>query len=81
MGPVVRYFGLTFFLGSIMKLIHDIMIFIPPYLLKLIIEFVNPNDSAATWWGVTICVVLLLVTSTQSILLSQYFYRMYLIGE
>ncbi len=56
------------------------MIFVPPFLLKLIIQFVEQGPSASMWKGVFFCLMLLLVTGTQTLLLSQYFYKMYLVG-
>jgi len=82
LSPLVRALGVTFLLSSFMKLFHDVMLFIPPFLLKKIIEFVGPEGAdLATWWGVGLCASLLIVTCTQSILLSQYFLKMYIIGE
>ncbi len=35
---LVQSFGLRFFLGSSLKLVHDILVFVAPMLLKLIIQ-------------------------------------------
>lgn len=79
LSPLMATFGSAFVLGSVFKLANDCMIFVPPYILKLIIQFVE-GESSYPWRGVLLCCVLLIATSFQTILLSQYFYKMYLIG-
>jgi hypothetical protein len=37
--PLVRAFGLSFTLGSLLKLLHDILVFASPVLLQKIIQF------------------------------------------
>ena len=37
--PLVRSFGLSFALGSLLKLVHDILVFASPVLLMWIIKF------------------------------------------
>ena len=82
--PLVKSFGVSFLGGSIIKLFHDLMVFIPPMLLKSIIAFSEPVcegcSSSPVWQGILFAVLLLLVTMFQTVLLSWYFYNMYLIG-
>ena len=77
--PLVVSFGLSFLTGSCLKFIHDIAVFIAPMLLKAIIHFASSAD-APVWRGVFYSVCLLLVAFMQTLLLSTYFYRMYLVG-
>ena len=77
--PLVVSFGLSFLTGSCLKFIHDIAVFIAPVLLKAIIHFASSAD-APVWRGVFYSVCLLLVAFMQTLLLSTYFYRMYLVG-
>ena len=77
--PLVVSFGLSFLTGSCLKFIHDIAVFIAPVLLKAIINFASSAD-APVWRGVFYSVCLLLVAFMQTLLLSTYFYRMYLVG-
>ena len=77
--PLVVSFGLSFLAGSCLKFIHDIAVFIAPVLLKAIIHFASSAD-APVWRGVFFSVCLLLVAFMQTLLLSTYFYRMYLVG-
>lgn len=78
--PLVCTFGWVFLGGSVMKAVQDMMLFIPPILLKRIIEFVASDAGASLWKGVLYCILLLVVTGVQTLLLSQYFYKMYLVG-
>ena len=77
-GPLVKCFGLKFLTGSFLKLIHDILVFASPILLRRIIIFSETDEP--TWRGVVYATSLLLFALVQTILLSQYFYQMYLIG-
>eukprot|EP00090_Calanus_glacialis_P002437 TRINITY_DN11824_c0_g1_i1.p1 TRINITY_DN11824_c0_g1~~TRINITY_DN11824_c0_g1_i1.p1 ORF type:complete len:1639 (-),score=332.95 TRINITY_DN11824_c0_g1_i1:544-5460(-) len=82
--PLVKSFGMSFLLGSVLKFFHDIMVFIAPMLLRRIIAFSEPVCEGCTqspvWQGILYAIALLLVALFQTILLSTYFYWMYLIG-
>ncbi len=78
MSPIMATFGATFISGSTLKLLHDCLLFVPPMLLQQIIAFVDSDD--AMWRGVFFCGLLLVTATTQTLMLSQYFYKMYLIG-
>lgn len=69
---------MSFLTGSILKLVHDIMVFIAPTILRLIIQFASSDEPL--WRGIFFAALLLLSASIQSIMLSQYFYKMYMIG-
>lgn len=71
---MLKSFGFTFVLGSGLKLIHDILVFAAPNLQRLIIRFARDHDQAM-WKGILYAVLLLVTTSFQSFLLSQYFYK------
>ena len=76
--PLVKSFGASFFLGSVLKLCHDLLVFVSPILLRRIIAFSESDEPL--WRGVLYAVCLLLFAMVQTMLLSQYFYRMYLVG-
>ena len=82
--PLVKSFGLSFLFGSVLTFCYEIMVFIAPMLLKRIIAFSEPVCEGCTpsplWQGVLYAVALLLVALCQTVLLSTYFYKMYLIG-
>lgn len=92
---ICKAFGPTFMFGVLLKLIQDIMTFVSPQLLRLIIKFVD--DSTATrvledgkeaeilvqeplWRGIMFAVLLFLVAIFQTLFLAQYFQRMFLVG-
>lgn len=83
---ICKAFGPTFVFGSVLKLAQDILTFISPQILKLIIRFVNSSDAEAPdkaepmWKGISYAVLLFVVASLQTIILAQYFQRMFIVG-
>ena len=75
---LAKSFGLQFFVGSILKFIHDTMVFVAPMLLKRIIGYADGHEEL--WKGIGYALALLFVTSLQSVILAKYFYDMYAIG-
>ena len=78
---IVKSFGWSFFFASLLKLVHDIFIFVSPILLQRIIRYAKVDSQEQTWKGIIYALGLLLTTSVQSVMLAKYFYQMYLIGE
>ena len=76
--PLVKTFGGSFLMGSVLKLFHDLLVFVSPVLLRRIIAFSETDEPV--WRGVLYAACLLLFAMVQTMLLSQYFYRMYLVG-
>ncbi|KAK0179174.1 hypothetical protein PV327_007989 [Microctonus hyperodae] len=76
--PLCRAFGNTFIFGAVLKLSQDIMIFISPQLLKLLIQFVEGSEPR--WKGVFYSILLLLCATFQTLVMGQYFHRMYIVG-
>ncbi|XP_055876896.1 multidrug resistance-associated protein 1-like isoform X2 [Biomphalaria glabrata] len=74
---VRNYFGF-FLVAAIFKLIHDILMFISPQLLRLLIKFTSSDEYM--WRGFFYASMLLLVALVQSILLHQYFHATFLLG-
>ena len=77
-GPLLKTFGGSFLLGSCLKLCHDLLVFVSPVLLRRIIAFSESDEPV--WQGVLYAACLLLFAMVQTLLLSQYFYRMYQVG-
>ena len=77
---IVKSFGWSFFLASLLKLVHDIFIFVSPLLLKRIIRYAKKDSEEELWKGIIYALALLLTASVQSVMLAKYFYEMYLIG-
>ena len=62
-------------MGSLLKLVHDLLIFVPPLILKRIIQFAKDEDEEM-WKGVVYALTLLILATVQSIVLSRYFFDM-----
>lgn len=82
---IAKAFGPTFLFGSVLKLAQDVMTFISPQILRLIIQFVNTSDvpdkePEPLWRGIVYAVLLFVVASVQTLLLAQYFQRMFIVG-
>lgn len=75
---LVQTFGPGFLLGSVLKLVHDTLQFVSPQLLRAMIGFVGSGEPA--WKGVFYAVLMFVTASAQSLILSSYFQRMYIIG-
>ncbi|CAH2108143.1 unnamed protein product [Euphydryas editha] len=71
-------FGGQFLFGAFLKLINDLLMFISPQVLRLLIGFVEGKE--ALWKGYLYALGLFACATAQTILLSHYFTRMYLVG-
>ncbi|XP_038214940.1 multidrug resistance-associated protein 1 isoform X1 [Zerene cesonia] len=71
-------FGGQFLFGALLKLINDVLMFLSPQLLKLLIGFVEGKEPV--WKGYLYAVGLLTCATAQTLLLGHYFTRMYLVG-
>ncbi|XP_060530036.1 multidrug resistance-associated protein 1-like isoform X5 [Cylas formicarius] len=73
-----RSFGPIFVFGSCLKLVQDVLTFVSPQVLGFIITFVkNPTHS---WKGYFYAGLLFATATTQTLFLSQYFNRMFIVG-
>ena len=75
---LVKSFGARFFGGSLLKMVHDVLVFISPYVLKRIINFAKGEEEM--WKGVVYAFILLFSAITQSIVLSRYFHETFAVG-
>lgn len=76
--PLIKAFGGTFFMGSFLKLLQDLLTFVNPQLLRLSIGFVTSDEPL--WKGIIYAISLFLVAAVQTLMLGQYFNRMMLVG-
>uniref|UniRef100_A0A1B0DM26 ABC-type glutathione-S-conjugate transporter n=1 Tax=Phlebotomus papatasi TaxID=29031 RepID=A0A1B0DM26_PHLPP len=80
---IVKAFGPTFLFGAMLKFFQDILTFVSPQVLRLLINFVgtsgdeNPEED---WKGIFYTFLLFIVASTQTLFLAQYFNRMFFVG-
>ncbi|KAL5244983.1 hypothetical protein ACI65C_012393 [Semiaphis heraclei] len=74
-----KSFGSTFLFGSFLKLIVDCLIFVSPQVLRHLISFVR-NSNEPLWRGYFYIFLMMVTAILQTLILSQYFHRMFLVG-
>ncbi|GAB0099313.1 multidrug resistance-associated protein 1 [Sergentomyia squamirostris] len=80
---IIKAFGPTFLFGAMLKFIQDILTFVSPQVLRLLINFVGSSGSEnpdENWKGIFYALLLFIVASTQTLFLAQYFNRMFFVG-
>ncbi|CAN7994942.1 unnamed protein product, partial [Ixodes hexagonus] len=75
---LAKTFGPMFVSGSILKLIHDTLQFVSPQVLRAMIGFVGSGEPY--WKGVFYALLMFTTATVQSLMLSAYFQRMYIVG-
>ena len=74
-----KAFGGQFLLGACLKVVQDMLQFVSPQILKLLIDFVKrPEDEA--WKGYLYALVMTATALVQTVFLNQYFHRMFIVG-
>ncbi|XP_065205454.1 multidrug resistance-associated protein 1-like [Planococcus citri] len=73
-----RTFGTTFIIGTTLKVFLDMLPFVSPQILSLLIDFIDGNEQM--WKGYVYAVALFFVAFLQSLLTAQYLHRMYMVG-
>lgn len=77
---LLKLFWPRLLLAAFLKLIHDLLQFVTPILLKLLLEYIiDPN--APIWHGLFYASLFLVIPTLQSIVLGNYFYVMQVIGN
>ncbi|KAK2916503.1 hypothetical protein Q8A67_000877 [Cirrhinus molitorella] len=74
-----RTFGPYFLVSSLYKIIHDILMFVGPEILRLLIQFVN-DSSAPSWHGYFYTTLLFICTCVQTLVLQKYFHVCFVTG-
>ncbi|XP_059617024.1 multidrug resistance-associated protein 1 isoform X3 [Phlebotomus argentipes] len=80
---IVKAFGPTFLFGAMLKFIQDILTFVSPQVLRLLINFVgtsNDENPEEDWKGIFYALLLFIVAGMQTLFLAQYFNRMFFVG-
>ncbi|XP_068898237.1 multidrug resistance-associated protein 1 isoform X2 [Tenebrio molitor] len=75
---LIKAFGPTFVFGAVLKLVQDLLTFVSPQILNLLIEFVKNKEDQ--WKGFFYAGLLFATATIQTIVLSQYFNRMFVVG-
>uniref|UniRef100_A0A3B3ZZD4 ABC transmembrane type-1 domain-containing protein n=1 Tax=Periophthalmus magnuspinnatus TaxID=409849 RepID=A0A3B3ZZD4_9GOBI len=66
-------FGPYFLISCFYKILHDVLMFVGPEILRLLISFVN-NSNSPSWHGFFYTGLLFVCTCVQSLVLQQYFH-------
>ncbi|XP_028840817.1 multidrug resistance-associated protein 1 isoform X2 [Denticeps clupeoides] len=74
-----RTFGPYFLVSSLYKIVHDILMFVGPEILRLLIRFVN-DGSAPYWQGYFYTSLLFVCTCVQTLILQRYFHVCFVTG-
>uniref|UniRef100_A0A4W5K9J4 ATP binding cassette subfamily C member 1 (ABCC1 blood group) n=1 Tax=Hucho hucho TaxID=62062 RepID=A0A4W5K9J4_9TELE len=72
-------FGPYFLISSLYKIIQDILMFVGPEILRLLIQFVN-DSSAPSWQGYFYTALLFVCTCFQTLILQKYFHVCFVTG-
>uniref|UniRef100_A0A8C3NY64 Canalicular multispecific organic anion transporter 2 n=2 Tax=Cyanoderma ruficeps TaxID=181631 RepID=A0A8C3NY64_9PASS len=70
---LLRTFGPYFLIGSFFKLIQDLLSFVNPRLLSVLIGFIKNKDAPA-WWGFLIAALMFVCAVLQTLILHQHFH-------
>ncbi|XP_059509838.1 ATP-binding cassette sub-family C member 3 [Stegostoma tigrinum] len=74
-----RTFGPYFLVGSALKLCQDLLSFVNPQLLNMLISFIKSQESR-TWWGYSISFLMFLSAALQTLILHQHFQYCFVTG-
>ncbi|XP_059764600.1 ATP-binding cassette sub-family C member 3 isoform X3 [Balaenoptera ricei] len=72
-------FGSSFLLSMCFKLIQDLLSFINPQLLSVLIRFIS-NPTAPTWWGFLVAGLMFVCSVMQTLILHQYYHCIFVMG-
>ncbi|KAJ8982896.1 hypothetical protein NQ317_004326 [Molorchus minor] len=75
---LLKSFGPMFIFGAILKLLQDVLTFVSPQILGFLITFVK--DKQFEWKGYFYAGLLFGTATIQTLLLAQYFNRMFIVG-
>ncbi|NWR48200.1 MRP3 protein, partial [Regulus satrapa] len=76
---LLRTFGPYFLIGSFFKLIQDLLSFVNPQLLSVLIGFIKSKDAPA-WWGFLIAALMFICAVLQTLILHQHFQYCFVTG-
>ncbi|XP_051968146.1 ATP-binding cassette sub-family C member 3-like isoform X3 [Xyrauchen texanus] len=76
---LLRAFGPYFLIGSAFKLLQDLITFINPQLLRLLIDFTKQSD-VPSWWGYTLAFLMFGSSLLQTLILHQHFQYCFVTG-
>ncbi|XP_008059021.2 canalicular multispecific organic anion transporter 2, partial [Carlito syrichta] len=76
---LVATFGSSFLISACFKLAQDLLSFIGPQLLSVLIQFIS-NPTAPSWWGFLVAGLMFLCSVIQTLILHQYYHCIFVTG-
>ncbi|XP_060795614.1 ATP-binding cassette sub-family C member 3 isoform X2 [Neoarius graeffei] len=76
---LIRAFGPYFLIGSAFKLLQDIIVFINPQLLRMLIKFTKEKN-VPSWWGFALAFLMFGCALLQTLILHQHFQYCFVTG-
>ncbi|CAH8637263.1 unnamed protein product [Heterobilharzia americana] len=80
LGALFATYGKTLAWSAFLKLTYDILVFVNPALLKLLLKFLQNIHSEPMWHGYLYAVAIFIDTSVQSVILQCYFHVVFNLG-
>uniref|UniRef100_A0A8C1S8U4 ABC-type glutathione-S-conjugate transporter n=1 Tax=Cyprinus carpio TaxID=7962 RepID=A0A8C1S8U4_CYPCA len=76
---LLRAFGPYFLIGSAFKLLQDLITFVNPQLLRMLIDFTKQSN-APLWWGYSLAFMMFGTSLLQTLILHQHFQYCFVTG-
>ncbi|KAK2866207.1 hypothetical protein Q7C36_002263 [Tachysurus vachellii] len=76
---LLRAFGPYFLIGSAFKLLQDVVVFVNPQLLRMLIEFTKKKN-VPSWWGFALAFLMFGCALLQTLILHQHFQYCFVTG-
>ncbi|XP_054612884.1 ATP-binding cassette sub-family C member 3 isoform X2 [Dunckerocampus dactyliophorus] len=76
---LIRAFGPYFLIGSAYKLLQDVITFVNPQLLSMLISFTKQKD-VPDWWGYSLAFLMFFTAFLQTLILHQHFQYCFVTG-
>ncbi|XP_045924008.1 ATP-binding cassette sub-family C member 3 isoform X3 [Micropterus dolomieu] len=76
---LIRAFGPYFLIGSAFKLLQDVITFVNPQLLRLLISFTKEKD-VPDWWGYSLAFLMFFTAFMQTLVLHHHFQYCFVTG-
>uniref|UniRef100_A0A673CNG5 ATP-binding cassette, sub-family C (CFTR/MRP), member 3 n=1 Tax=Sphaeramia orbicularis TaxID=375764 RepID=A0A673CNG5_9TELE len=76
---LIKAFGPYFLIGSAYKLLQDVITFVNPQLLRMLISFTKEQNAPA-WWGYALAFLMFFTAFLQTLILHQHFQYCFVTG-
>uniref|UniRef100_A0A8C6PZF3 ABC-type glutathione-S-conjugate transporter n=1 Tax=Nothobranchius furzeri TaxID=105023 RepID=A0A8C6PZF3_NOTFU len=76
---LIKAFGPYFLIGSAFKLLQDVITFVNPQLLRMLISFTK-QEKAPYWWGYALAILMFLTALLQTLILHRHFQYCFITG-